>query len=212
LNALLGRERSEEISIEHEDEVVTFPSLQVMITQAKAERPEMLAERARREALEGQVTVARSGYLPTVSVSSSYGLQGKELLDQEGGWSVGASLSMPVFNGFATSAEVKQAVLAVKEQDIAIREVEQEIEDELERAWVNRELAEENLEVTRKTLEAASEMYELTRLQYEQGSTSYLFVQQKETALTQAEHSIISAQYDLRVARAKLEKAWGKRD
>jgi outer membrane protein len=211
LNVLLGRQRSEGISIRNEEEEVAFPSLEAMTKQAKAERPEILAEKARREALEGQIAVARSGYLPALSVSSSYGLQGRELLEQEGGWSVGASVSMPIFNGFATSAEVKKAVLSLREQETVIRELEQGIEEEIERAWVNWELAEENLEVSQKTLEAASEMYELTRLQYEQGSTSYLFLQQKENALAQAEYGLINARYDLRVARARLEKAWGKK-
>lgn len=211
LNVLLGRERSEDISIRYKEEEALFPSLEAVIEQAKTERPEMLAEEARSEALEAQIAVARSGYLPAVSVSSSYGLQGRELLEQEGGWSVGASLSIPIFNGFATSAEVKKAVLSLREQETVIRELEQEIEEEIERAWVNWELAEENLGVSQKTLEAASEMYELTRLQYEQGSISYLFLQQKESGLTQAEYSLINARYDVRVARARLEKAWGKK-
>lgn len=212
LNLILGRSREEEVSIRYEEEDVLFPPVKKMIEQAKAERSDMLAEIARREALNGQVAQARSGYLPTLSLSSSYGLRGTELLDQRGDWSLGASLSMPVFNGFATSADIKKATLSVKEEDLIIRELAQEIENEIEKARADWELAGENLRISEKALEAASEMYELTKLQYEQGSTSYLFLQQKESALTQAEYSHINAQYELRRARATLVKAWGGRD
>jgi outer membrane protein TolC len=86
------------------------------------------------------------------------------------------------------------------------------IEEEVEQAYSNWELAKKNLEVSETSLHAAQEMYELTRLQYEQGLTSYLFLQQKESSLTQAEHNRANALFNLRVSGARLEKAWGRRD
>jgi outer membrane protein TolC len=55
-------------------------------------------------------------------------------------------------------------------------------------------------------------MYQLTKLQYEQGLTSYFFLQQKESDLTNAENRYVNALYNLRLSGARLEKAWGRRN
>jgi outer membrane protein len=212
LNLLLGRPRREELSVKYEDEDIEFPPLEEIVKEAKTERPEIRAEISNKEVLKAQVTQAKSEYFPTISLSSSYGLQGNKFLEQETDWSVGISLSLSIFNGFSTKAKVREATLSLKEEESKIQDLEQQIEEEIEQTWVNLELAEKNREVSDKTLEAAHEMYELTKLQYEQARTSYLFLQQKESALTQAEYNYVNALYNLRIARASLQKAWGRRD
>lgn len=210
LNLLLGRPRKQELSVVYSDEETEFPSLEQMIGEARTERPEIVAEQASREVLVAQVTQARSNYLPTLSLSSSYGVRGNEFLDQESDWSVGVSLSLPIFDGFWTKAQVKDATLSLREEDMKIEEMQQRIEEELEQAWVDWQLAGKDLEVTAKTLEAAREMYELTRLQYEQGRTSYFFLQQKENALTRAEYDQVNAVFRVRMTAAELQKVWGR--
>ncbi len=212
LNLLIGRPRKQEVSVVPSDEEIEFPSLEQMIGEARTERPEIVAEQANRQVLAAQVTQAKSNYLPTLSFSSSYGLRGNQFVDQQTDWSMGVSLSLPIFDGFLTRARVKEATLSLRGEDTRIEQLRQRIEEELEQAWVDWQLAEENLEVTDKTLEAAREMYELTRLQYEQGRTSYFFLQQKENALTHAEYDQVNAVLRIRVAAAVLQKAWGTQE
>jgi len=211
LNLLLGRPRNQEIAIAYEDEKFVFPALEKIISDAKSGRPEMRSLSANTRALDAQLTQAKSGYYPSVSLSSSYGWSGSELWDQEGSWGVGISLSFSLFDGFARRASVGQAKLSIKENNIEMRELEQELEQEIEQAWINLKLAEKTVEVNEKTLQAAKDIYQLTKMQYEQGKTSYFFLQQKESDLTSAENAIVSAQYNLRVMDARLLKAWGKR-
>jgi outer membrane protein TolC len=212
LNLLLGRPTEAEVAIRYEDEPVEFPSPQSMIEVALADRPEMHAERARREAIDAQISQARSSYWPTVSLSGSYGWQGDTFLEQQGGWSAGVNISLPIFEGFSRKAKVTQANLSLREQDLKLEELEDAIAEELERDYSNWELARKNLDVSETSLNAAREMYQLTRLQYEQGLTSYLFLQQKESALTQAEYNHVNALFNLRTSAATLEKAWGGRN
>ena len=210
LNLLLGRPRRAEVSISYEDEDIRFPSLDRLIEEAKTQRPDIRSQRANTDVLEAQVAQAKSNYFPKISLSSSYGLRGSELFDQEGDWSVGLSLSLPIFEGFSRKAKVKESTLSLKEQDARIQELEQQIEEEIEQAYSRWELAEKVIEVNDKTLQAAREMYQLTKLQYEQGLTSYFFLQQKESDLSRAENSYVSALYNLRVYSARLQKAWGR--
>ena len=210
LNLLLGRPGRAEVSLKYQDEAVSFPPVRTLIEEAKAERPELRSEKANTPALQAQVTQARSNYLPRVSLSSSYNLQGDEFMKQTTNWSAGISLSLPIFDGFSRKAKVSEATLSVENQNDVIRELEQQIEEEVEQASSTWELARSIIEVTKTTLEAARDMYQLTKLQYEQGLTSYFFLQQKESGLTQAENSHLQALLNLRISAARLEKAWGR--
>jgi outer membrane protein len=210
LNLLLGRPRRAEVSISSGDEDIKFPSLDRLIEDAKNQRPEIRSQKANTDVLEAQVTQAKSNYFPRISLSSSYGLRGGELFDQEGDWSMGISLSLPIFEGFSRKAKVKESTLSLKDQDARIVELEQQIEEEIEQAYSRWELAEKVIEVNDKTLQAAREMYQLTKLQYEQGLTSYFFLQQKESDLSRAENTYVTALYNLRVYSARLQKAWGR--
>jgi outer membrane protein len=211
LNQLVGRPRRAETSIEYEDEKIEFPPLETLIDQAKVQRPDMLSERANSDVLKAQITQAKSSYLPKVSLSSSYGWGGNDFFKQTGDWSAGVSLSLPIFEGFSTQAKVKEANLSLKEQDSRIQALELQIEEEIEQAYSNWELAGKVIEVYDKTLQAAREIYQLTKLQYEQGLTSYFFLQQKESDLANAESRYINALYNQRVSIARLENTWGRR-
>lgn len=210
LNLLLDKPKKDNIQVIHVDKDTEFPTPENMLDEAKTERPEIRTEQANQEAFEAQVNQAKSNYFPTVSLTSSYGWQGSAFLEQQRGWSAGISLSLPVFSGFKRKAQVEEAALSLKEQQVKLKDLENSIEEEIEQAYSDLKLAEKNQEVSNKTLEAAREMYNLTRLQYEQGLTSYFFLQQKESALTRAEYDHINVLYNLRTARARLENALGR--
>jgi len=210
MNLLLGRTARAELSLEYEGKDASFPAVGTLIEQAKQERPELRSEKANKPALEAQVTQAKSNYFPKVSFSTSYNLQGDEFTRQTTSWGAGVSLSLPIFDGFAKKAKVTETTLSLENQTDVIREIELQVEEEVEQAYSTWELARDIVQVTEKTLEAAREMYLLTKMQYEQGLTSYFFLQQKESGLTQAETSRLGALLNVRVSAARLEKVLGR--
>jgi len=187
-----------------------LPLLDSLTKIAKNERPEIISQKANREVVMAQINQAKSNYFPAISVSSSYGLQGDKFLDQKSSWSAGIGLSIPLIDGFSTKAKVNQATIALKQNELNLENLTNNIEQEVRTAYADYELAIKNLEVTNKILEAARAAYQLTKLQYEQGRTSYFFLQQKENELTQAENSYVNALYNLRVLLAQLEKTIGR--
>ena len=210
LNLLLGRPARAELELVYEEKDADFPAVATLIGQAKQERPELRSEKANRPALEAQVTQARSSYLPKVSFSTSYSLSGDEFTKQTGGWGAGVSLSLPIFDGYARKTQLSTARLSLENQTDVVRELELQVEQDVEDAYSTWELARDIVQVTEKTLEAAREMYLLTKMQYEQGLTSYFFLQQKESGLTGAETSRLSALLNVRVSAARLEKTLGR--
>ncbi len=201
---------SQEMSIQYQDKTIEFPPLDSLTKLAENERPEIISQKANHDVLAAQKTQAVSNYLPTLSVSSSYGLSGDNFLEQNDNWSAGIGLSLPLFNGFSTKVKVKQTTISIKQSDLKLQDLTNSIESEVKQAYSGLTLAKKNLEVSNKTLEAAQDAYQLTKLQYEQGSTSYFFLQQKESELTQAENSNVNALYNLRTSVAALEKSIGR--
>lgn len=210
LNLLLGRGAREEISVKYEDRDIEFPAREELIESAKTVRPEIRIEKINREILGSKLKQAKSGFLPTLSLSSSYGYNGSKLFEQDNSWSAGINLTFPIFNGFMNYAQVKSASLAIQVEGAKIQDIEQRLEEEVEQAYSNWVLAEKNLQVQEKTLKATRDMYELTRLQYEQGRTPYFFLQLKEASLTRAEYSYNNALFNLRITIARLAKACGR--
>lgn len=209
LSRLIGLD-NENIMIADQDQPAEFPALDSLIATGERERPEIIIEKLNRVILESQVSQARSSYLPSVSVSSSYGLQGDEFLQQSGSWSAGIGVSLPLFNGFATRARINQSQVAVKQQILKSENLRQNIATEIRLAYADWRIAQRNLEVGSKNLQATRNAYQLTKLQYEQGRTSYFFLQQKESELSNAENGYVNALFNLRSSVVSLHKAAGR--
>ncbi len=198
-----------EIAVRYEKEVVVFPPLETLMVKAHQKRPEAVLLELNQEILRAQIKQAQSGYFPTLSLSSSYGLQGDTFWKPKSNWSIGVNFSLPLFDGLATKAKVREANISFKQNQLDLYGLRKEIELEVREAYTNWQLALKNLEVSEKMLSAVRTAYQLTKLEYEQGRTSYFFLQQKESELTQTENSYLTALYNLWVAIATLEKAIG---
>ncbi|MEO0126108.1 MAG: TolC family protein, partial [candidate division WOR-3 bacterium] len=194
----------------YEDREKSFPSLDSLLKEAEARRPEMIVAQKNREIAQNQVKLAKSAYFPTLSFSSSYGWQGSKITDQKDNWGLGVNLSLPLFNGFATKAKVAEAKISLKQEDWQLLSLGLKVKQEVEEAYTNWQLSEKNLKVREKMLAVVRSAYQLTKLQYEQGRTTYFFLQQKEGELTQAENNYLNALYNFRLAIATLEKVLGR--
>jgi outer membrane protein TolC len=115
-----------------------------------------------------------------------------------------------LFDGFLRQTKVKDSKSAILQEEFKLKSVDQQIVNDVESAYSNLVLAKKKFEIAQKSVEVAREVYELTKLQYEEGITSYFFLQQKESELTQAEYSNINALYNLRLTGARLQNAIGK--
>lgn len=209
LNLLLGKPIKEDLTLKYELQEIDFPSSEEMVGKAKNDRPDIKTEKLNHEILEKQSIQSKSDFFPELSLSSNYNIGGEEFLKGDKSWGVGVSLSLPIFKGFSRISKVKNSSLEILEHKIKLDELENKIEKEVLQAYSSWMLANKKVEISKKNLKAADDMYRLTKLQYEQGTTSYFMFQQKESALTSAEYSYISALYNLQTAIANLYKAGG---
>lgn len=184
--------------------------------------PEMLSRRATIAAgerqvriREEQVKIARGGYLPSVNLSVNVGRQlfpttvGGFNEDWRSDISAGLAVTVPIFNGFRTRAEVAQAQVALNQERLRLSQLRENVQVEYERARGERDRARASIQARQRTVEQAQRVHDLTVLRYEQGLASQLEVSDARLALLQARTNLAQAVSDFQIANATLARAIG---
>lgn len=185
-------------------------SLEEMLQSAYARRPEILQIKARQRSQEASVDLARSSYYPTLSgnVSNLYRTD-QPPRDLVWDWSFGATLTVPIFSGFSTPAQIAEAKANLKNLEAQEETLRQNIRLEAEQAYISRKEAMERITVTEKTLDQAKENYDLASGRYQVGVGQPLEITDAEVLLANARANHIQALYDYKVAEARIDKAMG---
>lgn len=156
------------------------------------------------------------GWLPTLSLFGNYGytLYNSEKLFHPGdSWQksalIGASLSIPIFDGFQRRNRLKQAEYTLQKNENNIENMKMALTLENENARIslrNNLMALENQE---KNMALAEEVYNIARIKYKEGVGSSLEVMNAESELKEAQTNYFQALYDVITAKVDLQKALG---
>ena len=175
-----------------------------------------IAAQERQVALrEAQVTLARSGYLPSVSLNVNAGRQifptDPFRFDQEWRNDVYASLtvSIPIFHGGRTRSEVAQAQVAVDQERLRLAQLRESVQVSYHSALGERERSRSSIAARELAAQQAQRVYDLTVLRYEQGMASQLEVNDARLALLLARTNLAQAVADFYIAHANLARAAG---
>ncbi|MFN3480707.1 MAG: TolC family protein, partial [Thermodesulfovibrionales bacterium] len=179
------------------------------LSSALKNRPDLRSIISKRKAAEQSVELVRKNYNPTISGTINYGWGGNNFpLERE--WNLGATLSIPIFNGYLTRYQVAEAeanLYAIKANEELLR---QSIYVEVQQAYLNLKEAEERIPAAELVVRQATENLELARGRYEAGVGNPIEVTDAETSYVNARSAYIQALTDYRIAIAALEKAMGR--
>jgi len=211
LNNAMGMPDAPEYSIED-----TLPFQKNAITydearqRAYANRPDLRSLEAQGAALDASISAARKGYFPTLSGNASYTKSGDTYPPDQKSWSAGLTLTFPLFSGFLTNYQVKEAkenLNIVKGNEETLR---QSILLDVQQAYLNLQAAEESVSVAGLTVQQAEENFAIAKGRYEAGVGSPIEETDALVALSNARTSNIAALSDYKVAEATLMKAMGE--
>ena len=167
-------------------------------------RPDIASAERAAAAANAEIGVARAAFYPNITFDALGGFQssGQNLLTlADGFWSLGPSLSLPIFDGGRLKAQERGAYARFRETSASYRSIVltafKEVEDN--RAllhWLGQESIDTDAGVAaaQKTLTAALALYR-------EGATNYLDVVTAQTALLQAQQSAL----DIRTRRVTAD-------
>jgi TolC family type I secretion outer membrane protein len=199
------------VPIEVEDvltyEPVALDSAQ-LLTEALANRPELTQAQARLDAARAQLSGARAGYWPDISLIGAYGGSGDEELNEA--WSIGAALSWNLFQGFATQSRVRETEALLETARANVDTLELQVRLEVEQAYLTVVESAERIAATAKAVESAQENLRLAQGRYDAGVGTILELTDAQLSLSNAEADHVTALTDYRVGLATLDRVVGR--
>jgi len=172
-------------------------------------RSELSALQARIRAAELDRQSAQRERLPKLGFSGDYGVVGAGPDQSLSTYTVGASLTIPVFTGGRIRAKVQEAQAKLSQAEAELRKTRLAVAEEVQQAAIESDAAHEALGAASNATQAARHALELSRLRFQAGITSSVDVATAEDALAQAEDFEIRTRYDWYAAEARLARAEG---
>ena len=213
LNILMGQSPAAPFQIREESLEAPLPSLpswEVLREKALETRDEVRAARARTAQQEAGVRLARGAFFPSVIADAALSRGAVASRSPDESWSLDLGLSLPIFQGFARSGEMRVRESLLESTRFQEEAVSRQVEGEVWEALLAERESARRLENARALFEAAQENLEAAQESYRQGLGSMIALVDARTAFTEAEQTLIRARYDRRVARAVLERVvWG---
>ncbi len=164
-----------------------------------------------------QVSIARSAYLPSLSLDFRYGgqlfplrplsLSGVELRRDA---TAALTMQVPIFSGFRRQAELQQAQIELRKSELQLAQLREGVQLEYERARGERARALSSIAARQRTVDQADRVHNLTVLRYEKGLATQLETSDARLSLLQARTNLVQALADFYIADAEVSKALGR--
>jgi multidrug efflux system outer membrane protein len=176
-------------------------------------RPDIARAERGLVARNAQIGVARAAYFPSVQLIGQAGFLSKEastvFATDSGVWSIGPRISLPIFTGGRTAADVARAEAAYEEAIADYRSTVliafREVEDSLAQIVLRGEQSRAQDDAVR----SAANVLNLARTRYQAGTATYLDVADAERNLLQQERRQAQLQGQRYASMVRLVKALG---
>lgn len=212
LSALLGFSDEQDFQLVEEPTAANPPPLDVLplISEALAQRPEVLALRDRVQAAETFGHAEHDLWRPNVSALGVVGLapvRDNHIPNWYG--AVGVNINIPVFSGFLFSARAQSADLQTSADRQRLVDLQNNIARDVRDAWHDSERAFERLSVTGQLRAQANLALDLAQSRYNLGLSSIVEFSQAELQKTEADISDTDARYQYRLTQIVLAYTMG---
>lgn len=182
-----------------------------LIGEARQRRPDLKAAEAQVAAARASVSAARAAGLPTVSLGAGPTWQDIGGVSTNGG-SLGVTVSVPLFSGFATTYRVRAAEAQVDVREAQRERLEKQVALDVWKAYQGLTTTTQTLKTTADLVASAEASAQVALGRYKAGVGSILDLLTAQSALASARQQRIQATLDWNVNRATLAQAMGALD
>lgn len=193
--------------------VPPLPALdeETLIQQAFQQRPEYLEADVNLLVAQKNIRLARRNLDPSLSVgvSGAYNATASAFTKDKATASIGATLSVPLYDGGATRAQVDAARSDERGARIQKDQFTRGIKAEVQQAVIAVRDANDRSTAIASTVAEAREALRLANVRFRAGVGTQLDVNDAESALVQAQTNQVNALYDYLGALARLSRAVG---
>ena len=164
------------------------------------------------------IRVARSGYLPTIGLTGTYGWNESSnnsplafvLQNSSTGVTGAVNLTWNLFDGGSTITGIKNAKVAYKNQELAKKQIQLEVERDIRNAWDSYTNALYVLEVQEKNLQTNRNNFTRTDERYKLGQVTSIEFRQAQLNLLNAVLAKSQAKYNAKLAELQMLQVSGE--
>ncbi len=217
LNVAMGLPTDAELNVVDIEEVPQIKEykLDEVLSIATEKNPELESVRYEMRRASFGKHVARTAFLPSFSLRGSYQRSHNEFnrvySDFSKNWfgSIGLSMNLNLFNGFADQADVERESLNYRIAEEEHRDRLRNLRLEAEQALLSLQAWKEVTAINSENLLSAQEDLRLAQERYRVGAGTLLDIINAQFNLTRARSTFISAKYDSMIAYAQLQAVMG---
>lgn len=198
-----------------------LPNPEEIYADAVEVKPSVNAEQVRLEWAAENIALAKSAFLPSLSLSggigsnyyTSSGLPSPKFNEQlRNNFSqyVGLSLNIPIFNSLSTRNQVRSAQLSLRNQELQLESVKKTLYKEIQQAYYSAVASQSKFTSSAKAEESAEKEFSLMQAKYENGKAGITEFNESKARFLEAQSNLAQARYQMLYQTRLLDFYRGK--
>lgn len=187
-----------------------FPDNQQAFELAIRNRPELQMQQQRIKSAELSVKSIKGERLPALSLQGDWGMIGNQSNNTLSTYSVGAVLSVPLWDGGQREGRIGEASSQLTQEQIRLQLVKNQVSLELREALVTLKAALEQYRVAKDGLKASLTQVSLAQQRIRTLSSTTLELSNALSALARARDNMVDALFRVNASRVNLARATGE--
>ncbi len=191
-----------------------LPTIDDVRRAAADKNPELRAALAAVQASRSQLSAARAGHLPSLSLDYFYGIDAPHFATRTDGvrnlgYSAAATLNIPVFNWGAIQSKVRQSEIRRDQARLELTTAQKQLLADVETSYAEAATAASQLATLQESATIAAESLRLIGLRYQAGESTVLEVVDAQNTLSSARNAAVDGSRRYRIALANLQMLTG---
>lgn len=180
-----------------------LPSQEDIYRQALSIRPEIQSGKLSIENSKLDISIAKAGYLPTLSLNASIGSNTNSASDKSWGsqmkygWNnmIGLNVSIPIFDNRQNKSAVEKARLQFSNSQMELMNKEKELYQTIESLWMNANNAQQEYAAANSKLASSQISFNMVNEQFNLGMKNIVELLTEKNNLLSAQQQRIQAKY-----------------
>lgn len=180
-----------------------IPTLQGVYEQALLNRPEIERSKLAIKSSDVSLSVAKAGWLPTVSMTGSLGTSTNSL--SSNGWSkqmktnfdamAGVSVSVPIYDGRSTKTSVNKAKIQQLSAQLDLLDQQKTLYSTIQEYWLNALTNQQKYKAASTNVESEQQSYDLLQEQFRLGLKNIVELMTGKDNLLSAQQNQLQSKY-----------------
>ena len=180
-----------------------IPSLQSVYEQALLNRPEIERSQLAIKSSDVNVSIAKAGWLPSVSLtggvttstnslsSTDWGKQMKSNVNTQ----LGVGVNVPIYDGRSTKTQVNKAKIQQLQAKLDLQDLQKTLYTDIQQFWLNAWTNQEKYQAAKSSVESAHQSYDLLSEQFRLGLKNIVELMAGKDKLLSAQQNQLQSKY-----------------